>query len=109
MKPNSITTSFLFRILAVPLFTGSYDDTVRLWDAVTGTPLPTLKGHSGSVYSVAFSPDGKQVASGSADHTVRLWDAVTGALLQTLKGHSSWVYSVVHSVAFSPDGKVEHG
>jgi hypothetical protein len=54
------------------------------------------------VYSVAFSPDGKLVASGSDDETVRLWDAATGALLQTLKGHSSRVYSV----AFSPDGKL---
>jgi WD40 repeat protein len=50
---------------------------------------------------VAFSPDGKQVASGSVDRTVRLWDTVTGAALQTLEGHSGSVYSV----AFSPDGK----
>jgi WD40 repeat protein len=74
---------------------------VRLWDAVTGAALQTLEGYSRRVYSVAFSPDGKQVASGSQDQTVRLWDAVTGAALQTLKGHSSFVISV----AFSPDGK----
>ncbi|KAL5312971.1 hypothetical protein ACEPPN_019397 [Leptodophora sp. 'Broadleaf-Isolate-01'] len=80
---------------------GSYDKTVRLWDAVTGVALQTLEGHSGSVHSVAFSPDGKQVVSGSNDKTVRLWDAVTGAALQTLEGHSG----LVHSVAFSPDGK----
>jgi WD40 repeat protein len=80
---------------------GSSDETVRLWDVVTGAALQTLEGHSGQVTSVAFSPDGKQVASGSYDETVRLWDAVTGAALQTLEGHSG----SVTSVAFSSDGK----
>jgi WD40 repeat protein len=53
------------------------------------------------VEAVAFSPDGKQVASASNDNTVRLWDTGSGAALQTLKGHSNWVVAV----AFSPDGK----
>jgi WD40 repeat protein len=66
---------------------GSFDKTVRLWDAVTGAALRILKGHSGSVNLVAFSLDGKQVLSRSRDNTVRLWDAVTGASLQTLEAN----------------------
>src|SRR5262245_27640993 len=73
------------------------------------TPRRTLAGHRYEVYSVAFSPDGKTLASGggyfSADlkpGEVFLWDVETGKLLSSLKGHTGGVWSV----AFSPDGKV---
>jgi WD40 repeat protein len=78
----------------------SRDNTLRLWDAVSGAHLNNLKGHSDGICSVAFSPDGTHIVSGSFDNTLRLWDAVRGAHLNTLKGHSSWI----HSVGFSPDG-----
>ncbi|MBD2148407.1 hypothetical protein [Sphaerospermopsis sp. FACHB-1194] len=61
----------------------------------------TLPGHSYSVNSVAYSPDGQTLASGSGDETIKLWDVKTGNLLQTLSGHSRWV----SSVAYSPDGQ----
>ncbi|KAJ7820966.1 WD40-repeat-containing domain protein [Mycena leptocephala] len=79
---------------------GSADETVRIWDAMTGAELTTMEGHSDSVNSLAFSPDGARVVSGSADETVRIWDAMTGAELTKMEGHSD----VVRSVAFSPDG-----
>ncbi|KAJ6127856.1 hypothetical protein N7471_009073 [Penicillium samsonianum] len=64
----------------------------------------TLKGHSSWVTSVAFSPDGKWVASGSRDNTVKLWNTITGAIYKTIPGHSNTVISV----AFSPDGPFKY-
>src|SRR4051794_6032025 len=61
----------------------------------------TLKEHTEAVFPVAFSPDGKTLASGSLDDTIKLWDVQTGKEQATLKGHTDWV----GSVAYSPDGK----
>lgn len=60
----------------------------------------TLAGHSGSIIPLAFSPDGKQLASGSMDKTIKIWDAQSGALKRTINGHNDGV----HALAFSPDG-----
>jgi hypothetical protein len=82
------------------IVTGSADQTVKVWDARTGTPQLELKGHTSWVYSVAFSPDGTRIVTGSEDRTARVWDARTGTPLLDLKGHTGLVWSV----AFSPDG-----
>ena len=75
--------------------TGSGDNTARLWDCETGTPLHTLKGHTSWVLVVSFSPDGETLATGSMDNTIRLWNAKTGeALGGPLKGHSKWITSL---------------
>src|SRR5262249_30911029 len=60
-----------------------------------------LKDHSDAVYGVAFSPDGKLLASGSADRAVKVWDSATGARLLTLSDPTDWVYAVT----WSPGGK----
>jgi len=62
---------------------------------------PAIRHHEGTVSSVSFSPDGKQLASGSWDNTARLWDVATHKTTATLQGHTN----LVLSVSFSPDGK----
>ncbi|MFN0118433.1 MAG: WD40 repeat domain-containing protein, partial [Elusimicrobiota bacterium] len=112
------------------LASGSCDNTIKLWDVnattndkgVVNTPLKSFKGHKdsvysrafnqtekGIVYSLAFSPDGKNIASGATDNTIKLWDVnadadkkgVVNTPLKSFEGHKSTVYSL----AFSPDGK----
>jgi len=62
----------------------------------------TLSGHTATVAAVAWSPDGKRVATGSEDKTAKVWDAETGKEVLVLSGHSGAVWSV----AWSPDGKL---
>src|SRR5262249_8650850 len=75
--------------------------TVRVWDATTGAPRLTLRGHRGEVDSVAYSPDGQTLASGCKDALIRLWDPRAGELTRTLSGHTGRV----ESLAFSPDAQ----
>jgi WD40 repeat protein len=83
------------------LFSGSGDNTIKIWSLPEGALIKTLKGHSDSVRSLAVSSDGKQLFSGSWDGAIKIWSLPEGSLIKTLKGHSD----SVRSLAVSPDGK----
>jgi WD40 repeat protein/serine/threonine protein kinase len=76
------------------------ENAVQVWDVATGKDVGKLLGHDNPVETVAFSSDGKLLASGSVDKTVKIWEPATGKGLLTLEGHKG----PVRSVAFSPDG-----
>jgi RNA polymerase sigma factor (sigma-70 family) len=84
---------------------------VRLWDVATSRELCRYAGHQASGLALAFSPDGKLIASGGGDvqrrdNAVHLWEAATGEIIRRFDGH----HSGVSSLAFSPDGcKVASG
>jgi eukaryotic-like serine/threonine-protein kinase len=81
------------------LASGSYDETVRIWNANT-MELVTVLAHGSKVYDVSFSPDSLRLATGCADNTARLWDLTTFQQVAELRGHDAYV----HSIAWSPDG-----
>ena len=99
------------RVLVVVLLVGiagcggsSPEQKAAAKKSVEGQETLTLKGHSGSVHSVSFSPDGKRIVSGGGEYKkpeIKVWDARTGEETLSLKGHSD----LVTSVSFSPDGK----
>jgi WD40 repeat protein len=76
-------------------------DYVQVWDAVTGQGQQVLRGHDGPVYALAFSTDGRRLASGGGDGTVRLWDVATGSEVLSFHGPAQPVICL----GFSLDGR----
>jgi eukaryotic-like serine/threonine-protein kinase len=81
--------------------TPSNEKSVQVWEATTGQCVFTYNKHHDWVTSVAWSPDGRFIASGSSDMTIQVWDAATSKHFFTYKGHGD----KVNTVAWSPDGK----
>jgi WD40 repeat protein/serine/threonine protein kinase len=75
--------------------------TIHLIDCTTWDAMAQLKSHTGNIYALAFSPDGKNLVSGAADRTLCVWDIESRQLLRTLTGPTGDVYAVI----FSPDGR----
>jgi WD40 repeat protein len=102
--PHEGVASVAFSPKRAILATGSlgFADNLKLWNADTGQPLPTLRGRpvQENCY-LAFSPDGRTLASGGFGGAVKLWDAATGRNLAVLPGHTA----LVSTVAFSGDGR----
>jgi WD40 repeat protein len=97
LRGNEVALSPDGKILAFAKYS---EGEIQLWDVTNSNHLATMRGHAGPIEALAFSPDGKTLASGSYDKTTKLWDVATARERATLR-HSDMVLSV----AFSPDGK----
>ncbi len=97
----SILGILLILLIILFAFTDIRADIALVVHFVSAPNHFTYSGHSDYVSAIAWSPDGKRIASGSGDHTVQVWDAPSGGHVLTYRGHSR----DVSSLAWSPDGK----
>jgi small GTP-binding protein len=96
---HSLIKTYVFSPDGSRAITGSLDNKVRLWDLKQKKCLRVFEGHSGQIWSLAWSSDQLSVLSASHDGTVRLWNIETGRCLSTFQGHIGKVWCV----AWSPD------
>jgi WD40 repeat protein len=81
-------------------FAVTANEYVQVWGLTSGKQRQSLVGHQELVHCLAYSPDGKTLASGAFDRTTRFWNADTGELVRAY----DWQIGPVHAVAFAPDG-----
>ena len=100
-SPHGAIASADFSPSGARIVTGSWDNTIKVWDVETASAVLKLEGqHKGYVNSVVYSPEGDAILSAGDDGTAVLWNAQTGAFERRFEGHTSRV----RSATFSPDG-----
>jgi len=88
------------------LATGSYDNTIKIWDLETGEELRTLTGHTRGIRSLQM--DDHKLLSASLDGTVKVWNWRTGKCIRTLSSHSEGVISVHFQDEVIASGSIDH-
>ncbi|MEL7315585.1 MAG: NB-ARC domain-containing protein, partial [Cyanobacteria bacterium J06559_3] len=99
----ALAASSRVNTVASPLYlaSGGYDQTLRLWDGMTGRCLQVFQGYTNGILALALAPDGKYLISGSQAGQINFWDIHTGKNLRSLHAHPAEIWAL----AFSPDGE----
>jgi WD40 repeat protein len=79
------------------LATAGWDNTVKIWDIISGELLSTFFGHTGGILSIAFSPDGERLITGDINNIIKVWAVKSGSLLYEFKENQSFIWSLCFS------------
>lgn len=93
--------SVVYSAHAGKILSGSFDNTLKYWDAHAKKEISTWEGHTDNVRAVALSPDGTRAASGGSDRKVIIWNTESGTDIAKLSGHEG----IIRCIAYSSDGK----
>jgi WD40 repeat protein len=98
---SKVINSIAIDITGTVLWSGSEDDTLRLWNVRTAQELSTIQAELGGIKTIAIHPNKKIIAAGGNYGAVKLWDWHTGKLISSFSNH----LVEVTALAFSPDGQ----
>ncbi len=99
--PATYIWSLSYNAITNQVVAGSYEKNIRMVNFATGKLSFSFMGHLKNALAVAFSPDGKLLASGSLDQTVKIWDLASKKVIETCTGHGGNIYCVM----FTADSK----
>ncbi len=101
LTSNANNAVLVARSLDGKYIASNFNNTIKIYDALTDTCIHSVQGHTDNVISIAWSPDGKHIASSSNDKTIKIWDASTGTCIQTFADSRG-----VNIVSWSSDGSM---